>query len=140
MHQLQGNTAVRRAISPVAIGTTGTGQNSQIIDRQGFGGVEFIIAIAAITATAAVFTATVLEGDATGSLTSAADADLIGTEAAAGIAAGARTDGVGDHLVKRVGYKGTKRYVRLNYKSTATAGPIISAVAELFNPEVFPTV
>lgn len=139
MHELHNNVAVRRAISPVAIGTTGTGQNSQIIDRQGFGGIEFVIAVAAITATNAVFTATVLEGDATGSLTSVADADLVGTESDAGIAAGARTDGVGDHLVKKIGYKGTKRYARLNYKSTVTAGTLISATAVLFNPSLFPT-
>lgn len=138
MHELHNNVTIRRAISPVAIGTTGTGQNSQIIDRQGFGGVEFVLAIGSITATAAVFTATVLEGDTTGSLTSVADADLVGTEASAGIAAGARTDGTGDHLVRKIGYKGTKRYCRLNYKSTTTAGPIVAAVALLFNPELFP--
>lgn len=139
MHDLHNNVAIRPAISPVAVGTTGTGQTGVIIDRRGFGGVEFIIGYGAVTSTAAVFTATIKEGDVTGTLTSVADADLVGTEADAGLGAAVRTDGVGDKVAKKVGYKGTKPYVQCNVKSTATAGAPVSAVAVLFNPELFPT-
>jgi len=139
MHDLHNNSRALRVISPVAVGTTGTGQTGKVIDRQGFGGVEFLCSYGAITATGAVFTATVKEGDVTGTLTSVADGDLIGTELLAGVAAAAtRTSGVSRNVVKRVGYKGNKRYVNCSIKSTATAGTIISCTAMLYSPSVMP--
>jgi hypothetical protein len=135
-NDLHSNSVVRRVTSPVAIGTTGTGQVGKIIDRRGFGGLEFLIAYGAITATAAVFTVTVKEGDATGTMTSVADGNLIGTEALAGIAAGTpRTSGVNRNVVKSIGYRGNKRYVQCSVKSTTTAGTLVSVDALLFNPE-----
>ncbi|MEN9807770.1 MAG: hypothetical protein RL756_2290, partial [Pseudomonadota bacterium] len=68
--------------------------------------------------------------------TSVADADLIGTEALAGVAAGARVDGSTKNVVKKLGYKGSKRYVQCGVKSTATAGTLVSVNAVLFNPAV----
>ncbi len=122
---------LQRAISPVAVGTTGTGQTGRIIDRKGYvGPVLFGIGYGSITATNATLTVTVKEGDATGAMTSVADADLIGTEAGAGIAAGTpRTSGVNKNVVKKLGYKGAKRYVQCNVKSTVTAGTLISVDA-----------
>ena len=134
MKELHNNCEVRRVISPVAVGTTGTGQTGKIIDRQGYDGVEFLIGYGTITATAATFTVTVKEGDVTGTLTSVADADLLGTESAAGLAAGARTSGTTKNVTKKIGYKGSKRYVQVNVKSTATAGTPVSVNAVLFNP------
>lgn len=135
-NDLHSNVKERRVISPIAVGTTGTGQTGKIIDRQGFGGVEFLLSYGAITSTTAVFTATVLEGDVTGTMTSVADADLIGTEALAGVAAAnPRVSGVSANVSKKIGYKGTKRYVRVDVKSTATAGTPISVTAVLFNPQ-----
>lgn len=140
MHDLHNNSRAMRVISPVAVGTTGTGQTGKVIDRQGFFGVELICSYGSITATAAVFTVTVKEGDATGSLTSVADADLLGTELLAGVAAAAtRTSGTSKNVVKRVGYKGNKRYVNASIKSTTTAGTIISCSALLYSPSDMPT-
>lgn len=140
MFDLHNNARAMRVISPVAVGTTGTGQTGKIIDRQGFGGVEFVCSYGTITATAAVFTVTVKEGDATGSMTSVADADLLGTEADAGIAAAAtRTSGTSKNVTKRIGYRGEKRYVQCNIKSTATAGTPVSCSAILHAPEIAPT-
>ena len=126
-------------VAPIAVGTTGTGQVGKIIDRSGYAGVEFLIAAGAITSTAAVFTVTVKEGDATGSMTSVADTDLIGTEALAGIAAGARTSGVGARVTKRIGYKGNKKFVQCGIKSTATAGTMVSITGLLHSPRYAPT-
>lgn len=122
-----------RVISPIAVGTTGTGQTGKIVDRQGYlGPVLFSVGYGTITATAAVLTVTVKEGDATGSLTSVADIDLIGTESDAGLAAAAtRTSGTSKNAVKTIGYKGAKRYVQVNVKSTATAGVPVSVTAFL---------
>ncbi len=120
-----------RAIAPIAVGATGAGQTGKVIDRKGYiGPVVFELSYGSITATAAVFTVTVKEGDVTGTLTSVADADLINTESAAGIAATTpRTSGVSKNVTKKIAYKGAKRYCQVNIKSTVTAAPPISAVA-----------
>lgn len=138
MHDLHNNSRVLRVISPVAL-TTVAGVSGKVIDRQGYGGVEFLCNYGSITATNATLTVVVKEGDATGSLTSVADADLLGTEAAAGIAAGARTSGTGKNVSKRVGYRGNKRYVTVNVSSTVTAATIVSVDALLHNPSNAPT-
>jgi hypothetical protein len=135
-NDLHSNVTVRRVSGPVAIGTTGTGQVGAIIDRQGFGGVEFLVGYGAVTATNAVFTVTLKEGDVTGTMTSVADADMIGTEALAGVAAAVRADGSTKNVVKKLGYKGGKRYVQLGVKSTVTAAAPVSVSAVLFNPNV----
>lgn len=138
-HHNNVRTAV--AIAPVAVGTTGTGQTGKIIDSQGYGGVEYVIGYGAATATGAVYTVVLKEGDVTGTLTSVADADLLGTELLAGVAAQAtaRTSGVGKNVTKRLGYKGNKRYTQITIKSTVTAATPVSAIALLHSPIVSPT-
>lgn len=140
--ELQNNIRPVRLISPVAAGTTGTGKTSapSLGDRQGYGGVEIILNYGTVTATAATVAVTVLEGDVTGTMTSVADADLIGTETLAGLAAAAtRTSGVSKNVTKRIGYKGIKRYVQVKMVNTATAGVIVGADMVLFKPAVAPT-
>jgi len=131
MNDLYSGLNVTRVIPPVAVGTTGTGQTGKIIDRKGYiGPVLFDIAYGTITATSATLTVTVKEGDVTGTLTSVADADLIGTESAAGIAAGTpRTSNANKLVAKKIGYKGAKRYVQVNVKSTVTAATLIAVNA-----------
>lgn len=131
------NVAVKRLISPIAIGTTGTGQTSRSIDTNGFSGVEILVHYAGATATNAVYTASVLEGDVTGTMTPVAAGDLIGS-AGLGVQAGARTSGVGKFYVKRVGYIGQKRYIGLKLSSTITAGTLVSAELLLARPQNAP--
>jgi hypothetical protein len=132
---LHNNISIVESIDPVAVGTTGTGQTGAVVDRRGFDSVEAVLSYGAITATAATFTVTILEGDATGSMTSVADADLLGTESAAGLAAATRTDGSTENVVKRIGYIGSKRYVQAKIVSTATAGTPVAASFILGNPQ-----
>lgn len=139
MNDLHNNSRALRVVSPVAIGTTGTGKTGVVIDRQGYGGVEFIVSYGTVTATNAVFTVVVKEGNATGSLTSVADADLLGTEALAGLGAAVRTSGSTRNVTKRVGYIGNKRYVNASISSTVTAGTPIAIDAILHNPQLAPT-
>jgi hypothetical protein len=128
------------AIQPVAVGTTGTGQTGKIIDTAGYGGIEFLLAYGTITATNAVFTVVLKEGDVTGTMTSVADADMLGTELLAGVAAAAsRTSGVSKNVTKRLGYKGARRYAQLGISSTVTAGTLITAIALLHSPAIAPT-
>lgn len=139
MRDLHHNIKARQCIKPVAVGTTGTGQTGKVIDREGFDSVEFILDYGSVTATNATITPTIVEGDATGSLTSVADADLLGTEANAGIGqAATRTSGVSKLVTKRIGYIGKKRYVNCKLISTVTAGPLVAASTILGHPQDAP--
>lgn len=136
---LHNNVKAMLAVAPVTLGATGNNAG-RIIDRKGYSGVEFVIEYGAVTTTGTVVTAIVKEGDATGSMTSVADADLLGTEALASLlAATPRTSGSTKLVSKRIGYKGNKRYVSLDLNGTgATSAGIVSASALLFNPEGAP--
>ena len=139
MNDLHNNARTKSIIAPVAIGANAT-KTGVVIDRQGYGGVEFIASYGAVTTTGTVVTLVVKEGDVTGTMTSVADADLLGTEALAGLAAGARVAGTGKEVTKRVGYKGNKRYVSVNSISTGTTSVgCIGIAAVLHSPQVAPT-
>jgi hypothetical protein len=136
---LHDNVKAVRSIAPVAVGVTGTGTTGKAVDRSGYNSVEIIASYGSITATNAVFTLTVKEGDATGSMTSVADADLIGTELLAGVAAAAsRTSGVSKNVTKRIGYIGSKKYVSASIKSTVTATVPVAANVVLGTPRNAP--
>lgn len=137
-NDLHSNIKQVLAVNAVALGTTGAIAGA-ILDRQGYGGVEFVIGYGSITTTGTVVTAILKEGDVTGTLTSVADADLIGTETLASLAAGARTAGTGKELCKRLGYKGTKRYLQLTLNGTGTTSVgIVWADAIMHSPSVAP--
>lgn len=136
---LHNNIRTKLALDPVALGATGANVG-RIIDRKGYAGVEFILEYGAITTTGTAVTVVVKEGDTTGALTSVADADLIGTETLASLPASAdRASGSGSRVTKRIGYKGSKRYVQLSMNGTGTTSAgIIAASAILFHPEAAP--
>lgn len=139
MNDLHNNIRTKTVISPLAIGANAT-KSGIVIDRQGYGGVEFIASYGAVTTTGSVVTLVVKEGDATGSLTSVADADLLGTEALASLLAGARVAGTGKEVTKRVGYKGSKRYVTVDAVQTGTTSVgVIGVAALLHSPNNAPT-
>ncbi|MES2219270.1 MAG: hypothetical protein V4501_12775 [Pseudomonadota bacterium] len=139
-NDLHNNMRALRVISPVAIGANAT-KSGVVIDRLGYGGVEFIASYGAVTTTGTVCTVVVKEGDATGSMTSVADADLLGTEALASLlAATPRTSGTTKNVSKRIGYVGGKRYVTVDVVQTGvTSVGCVSVSAALFNPSVAPT-
>lgn len=138
-NDLHNNASAKRVVGPVAIGANAT-VSGKVIDRQGYGGVEFIASYGAIVTTGTVVTLVVKEGDVTGTMTSVADGDLLGTEALASRLGGATTSGTGANVSKRVGYIGTKRYVTVDAVKTGTTSVGCMAVsAILFSPEVAPT-
>jgi hypothetical protein len=136
---LHNNIKVLQAIIPAAIGANAT-KTGLMIDRQGYGGVEFIAAYGSVTTTGTVATLVIKEGDVTGTMTSVADADLLGTELLASLpAATPRTAGTTKEVSKRVGYKGNKRYVQAFVVQTGvTSVGCVSVDALLFNPAVVP--
>lgn len=137
---LHNNIKTLRVIGPVAIGANAT-KTGKIIDRKGYGGVEFLMGYGAVTTTGTIVTVVAFEGDVTGTMTSVADADLLGTEALASLLATTpRTSGTSQNVTKRLGYKGVKRYVRVDQVQTGvTSVGCVDVQALLFNPSLMPT-
>lgn len=100
---------VKRGLSPVVAGTDNTAYVSQIVDTAGAEAVEFIILIGANTDADVTFTVLVEDGDNSSLTDNAAVADtfLLGTEALAGFTF------ADDNEVRKIGYVGGKRYVRV---------------------------
>ena len=136
---LHNNISAKRIVGPVAIGANAT-VSGKVIDRAGYGGVEFVLAYGAIATTGTVVTPVIKEGDATGSMTSVADTYLVGTETlAARLGNAALTSGTTINVAKRIGYNGNKRYVTCDMvKSGTTSVGCMGVHAILFNPAVAP--
>lgn len=132
MRDMHNNISVINAITPQAVGTTGiaNGKLSGVIDRRGFDTVEFVYQSGASASVADTITPVVYECATTGgSFTSVADTDLLGTEAAITLTAAA---------VKKVGYQGTKPYLKLRLYGVGTATAIVAATAVLGQPNRAP--
>ncbi len=137
-NDLHANMKQVQAIIPAAIGANAT-KTGSILDRRGYGGVEFVFNYGSVTTTGTIATVVLKEGDVTGTMTSIADADLLGTEALASLLAGARAAGTGKEVSKRVGYIGNKRYVQaLVVQTGVTSVGAVSASAILHSPSVAP--
>jgi len=136
---MHSNVRTKTVISPLAIGANAT-KTGLIIDRQGYGGVEFVASYGAVTTTGTIVTLVVKEGDVTGTLTSVADTDLLGTEALASLlAATPRAAGTTKEVTKRIGYVGNKRYVQVNAVQTGvTSVGVVGVAAILHSPAVAP--
>lgn len=135
MRDLHNNINVKRVISPVSVADN-TAQVGQIIDRQGYQSLEYVIATGSLADADATFAVTLQEGDDSGLSDAAtvAAADLLGTTT---LASFVFSD---DDKCFKLGYKGNKRYTRLTITPAANASAaLISAVAVLGDPEVAPT-
>lgn len=135
------NIQVKRAISPVTQTNSDTALVSQIIDRQGYDALAFIIAMGGLTDADATFAVTVDEGDAsdlTGSNAVAA-VDLISQNSLGALTAAGFTF-ASDDQVRKIGYVGGKRYVRLTITPTGNnAGAAsLSVTAILAKPTLLP--
>lgn len=134
-NDLHNNLDFKRAISPVSVADN-TPAVSQIIDRTGYGALEFVILTGALADADATFTVLVEHGDAANlsDATAVADEDLLGTEVVAGFTF------ADDDKVRKIGYRGVMRYVRLTITPANNAsGALLSAVAILGSPAILPT-
>ena len=125
-----------RAISPVSVADN-TAEVGEIVDRQGFDGLSFVISTGSLADVDATFAVLVEDGNDSGLSDAAAvaDADLLGTEALAGFTFG------DDDETRKVGYIGDKRFVRLTITPSANgSAALFSAVAVLGWPSVAATV
>lgn len=127
MRDLHNNIKVSPAIDPAAIITGNATKTGKTIDTVGFDSLEFAVASGALTD--GTYTSKLFESDTinegTGALTNAtevADKDRLGD-----LPAFTAAD---DSAVKRVGYIGSKRYVRIDVvQAGATTGGFLAAVA-----------
>ncbi len=135
MRDIANSVAFRRAISPAAAVTDNTALVSQIIDTSGYEGLCFAIATGALADADATFAVLVEHGDAANLSDAAAvpDAQLTGTEAEAGFTFAA------DDATRKIGYVGSKRYVRLTITPAGNSGnAFISAIAVLMHGRFWP--
>lgn len=135
MKDLTNNINIKRVISPVSVADT-TAQVGEIIDKQGYESLTYVIATGSIADADATFTVLLEEGAAANMSDAAAvaDADLLGTEALAGF----QFDD--DNECRKLGYIGSKRYTRLTITPVANASAaLLSAVAVLGSPMIAPT-
>lgn len=135
MKDLASNIDVKRVISPVSVADN-TAQVGQIIDRRGFDSVTFLIATGSVADADTTFTVLLEESDDSGMSggNAVADADLIGTEALAGF----QFDD--DNECRKLGYAGSKRYLRLTITPANNASAaLLAAVAVLGHPSLAPT-
>jgi hypothetical protein len=132
MRDLHNNIKAVRAISPGAAVTDNTPLVSQIIDRLGYESLDLLILTGSLADADAAFTVLVEDGN-TATLTDNAavtDADLISTEAAA---SPSYSD---DDKVFKIGYRGSKRYVRLTVTPANNTGNAFVAAAALLGHAV----
>lgn len=128
---LHNNIKVVHAITPQAVGTTGAanGKLSAVIDRKGFGGVEFVFQSGASASVADTINPIVYDSDTatTAGFVAVDDAYLVGLEASQKLTLTAAGS-------SKIGYKGHKRYVGIRLYGLGTATAIVSAVAILGSP------
>lgn len=112
-----------RGISPVAAVTDNTPFVSQIIPVAGFDSLTFLGMVGSLADADVVLTVLMEEGDDSGLSDAAAvaDSDLIGTEL------GAAPLFSDDNKTFKLGYKGSKAYVRVTVTPSANTGNIFLA-------------
>jgi len=123
LKDLHNSILVGRGLSPVAATTDNTAYVSQILDTANAAANEFIWLAGSIADADVTFTLLMEESDAanlSGS-NAVADADLLGTEAG-----GAPLFGSDDKTGK-IGYIGSKRYIRVTITPAANSGNIFLA-------------
>lgn len=141
MRDLFDNIEIRRAISPQAGAGDNTAQVSQIIDMANVNSCVFAIATGTIADADATFTVLIEDGNVSNLSDAAAvdDAFLHGIEGVAATPTGASFRFDSDDQVRKIGYFGPKRYVRLTITPASNTGTWgIGAVAILAHHRKFP--
>lgn len=129
MRDISSNVKVVRAISPVNAGSGDTAIVSETVDLQGYDKAMFAILTGSLSDANATFAVVVKEsgtGAMAGEETAVDDKDLNGTELLASFAFG------DDNVVKKIGYRGNKRYINLTITPSGNTGDVyVAAVAIL---------
>lgn len=120
----------KRAISPVSVADN-TAQVSQIFDTRGYMAIALVIALGSIADADATFSVLIEEGDESdlSDAAAVADAQLLGTEALAGF----QFDD--DNALRKIGYIGSKRYLRATITPANNASAALISAMWLGTPE-----
>lgn len=135
MRDITNGLDLLQAFPPVAAVTDGTAQVSNIVDLKGYGSVMLALTTGTLTDADAVWSV-LIEDSADGSTFAAVDdAHLNGTEALAGFTF------ADDNECRKIGYTGTKRYLRATIDDTTanTGNLFVAGLWVLGNPERQPT-
>lgn len=129
MRDLASHLAIQPVIAPAAnTNLDATPLVGTVIDKLGFESVTYAIVTGTLSDADATYAVLLEESDASGSgFAAVADADMIGTEAAAGFTF------ADDGETRKLGYVGNKRYTRLTITPTAanSGNSPIAAIAIL---------
>lgn len=123
-----------RAISPQSI-SDNTALVGQIIDRQGYDSLTFVIATGNLADADATFAVAVEHGDqaSLSDVTTATATELVGSVVDAGFTF------ADDDKTRKIGYQGPRRYVRIKITPANNTGAAnLCAVAVLGQPHVAP--
>jgi hypothetical protein len=137
MKDLYNNFTIRPVIAPAANANLGTTPLvGAIIDQRGFDSLLYAIQTGTLSDVDATYTVLLEESDAANmdGANAVADADLHGTES------GAAFTYANDGVLRKLGYKGSKRYTRLTITPAAadSGNSPINAIAILGHPAVSP--
>lgn len=119
----------KRAISPVSVADN-TAQVSQIIDTRGSRGVMFAILLGSLADVDATFAVTIDHGDQA----NLSDAVSVPADMLNGTTALASFIFSDDDKVRKIGYRGDKRYVRLTITPSANASAALIAAVAILDP------
>lgn len=136
MRDMHNNIEPKVALSPESAFTDDGTYVGPIIDRLGYDSVEFLILCGKLLDAAATFTPSIEAGDNAALSDAAAPAanEYLGTIA---LATFTQAD---DYLVKKLGYTGKKRYLRLTMTPANNASEaFVAAVAVLGHAHNLPT-
>lgn len=118
MRDLANRINIKRAISPAAAVTDNTPLVSQIIDISGYESLVFAILAGSLADADATFAVTMDHGD----VSNLSDAAAVPAAQMTGLLANASLTFANDDTVRKIGYVGMKRYVRLTITPAANTG------------------
>lgn len=123
MKDLHYSVKYSRALSPVAAVSNNTAYVSEILDTANFTANELVILTGSLADADATFTVLLEEGAASNLSDAAAvaDGDMLGTEA------GASFTFANDDTTKKLGYIGSKRYIRATITPANNTGNVFVA-------------
>ncbi len=127
MRDLYNHLKVTTGTAAISGNAGTTAETTATIDMQGYNSLLFTIDLGVISDADATFAVTMSESDDSGMSGSnaVAAADLIGTYAGAGFQYNS------DGTTRKIGYKGSKRYVTLTITPTANTGAWLYSVLAL---------
>lgn len=132
MQDLHNKIDVKRALSPAAATTDNTVFTSQVADLLGYDGAELVILTGSLADADATFTLLIEDSSDNSTFATVGSTLLNGT-----IAAGS-FDFSADDKVFKIGYVGSKRYLRAKITPANNTGNAFVAAAWLLLPNILP--